>query len=79
MADEAPLEQAQEELLAALAAASGPVVLVSNEIGLGVIPLGREVRAYVDALGRLNQVVAAACSRVTFMAAGLPLVMKEAS
>lgn len=78
-ADEGVAEQAQEELLAALAAASGPVVLVSNEIGLGVIPLGREVRAYVDALGRLNQVVAAACSRVTFMAAGLPLVMKEAS
>ena len=54
----------------------GPVVLVGNEIGLGVIPLGRETRAFVDALGRLNQEVARACERVTFMAAGLPLLLK---
>lgn len=72
-------DQAQEDLLVALADAPGPVVLVGNEIGLGVIPLGREVRAYVDALGRLNQAVAAACRRVTFMVAGLPLVVKEAT
>ena len=63
-------------LLEAIDAAPGPVVLVSNEIGLGVIPLGREVRAYVDALGRLNQDVAKACQRVTLMAAGLPLTLK---
>ena len=55
----------------------GPVVLVGNEIGLGVIPLGREVRAFVDALGQLNQQVAAACQRVTLMAAGLPLALKD--
>ncbi|NMM89032.1 adenosylcobinamide-phosphate guanylyltransferase [Rhodococcus sp. SRB_17] len=61
----------------ALAQAPGPVVLVGNEIGLGVIPLGREVRAFVDALGTLNQQVAHACSRVTLMAAGLPLSLKE--
>jgi len=53
------------------------LVLVGNEIGLGVIPLGREVRAFVDALGQLNQQVAAACSRVTLMAAGLPLTLKD--
>ncbi len=64
-------------LLAALGAARGPVVLVGNEIGLGVIPMGREVRAFVDALGRLNQAVAAACDRVTLMVAGLPLTLKE--
>ncbi len=62
--------------LIAIAQAPGPVVLVGNEIGLGVIPMGREVRAFVDALGRLNQQVAATCERVTFMAAGLPLSLK---
>lgn len=59
--------------------APGPVVLVGNEIGLGVIPMGREVRAFVDALGGLNQAVAASCGRVTLMAAGLPLTLKDAS
>jgi len=67
---------AGEGLCAAMADAPGPVVLVGNEIGLGVIPLGREVRAFVDALGRLNQQVAAACERVTLMVAGCPLVVK---
>lgn len=68
---------ASERLLQALRRSSGPVVLVSNEIGLGVIPLGREVRDFVDALGRLNQEVATVCERVTLMAAGLPLILKE--
>lgn len=66
------------QLCQAIALASGPVVLVGNEIGLGVIPLGREVRAFVDALGQLNQAVAAQCERVTLMAAGLPLTLKGA-
>ena len=74
----APVETAQiAMLLGAIAEAPGPVVLVGNEIGLGVIPMGREVRAFVDALGRLNQDVAATCQRVTLMAAGLPLVLKD--
>ncbi|WP_083745708.1 bifunctional adenosylcobinamide kinase/adenosylcobinamide-phosphate guanylyltransferase [Variovorax sp. KK3] len=79
--DTAPhdLDTAQSALLHALHDAHGPVVLVSNEIGLGVIPMGREVRAFVDAQGRLNQAVAAACDRVTLMAAGLPLSLKEPS
>ena len=63
-------------LLEAIATCPGPVVLVGNEIGLGVIPLGREVRAFVDALGALNQQVAAVCERVTLMVAGLPLNLK---
>ena len=69
--------RAQEAMfLIAIKQAPGPVVLVGNEIGLGVIPMGCETRAFVDALGRLNQDVAAVCERVTFMAAGLPLVLK---
>lgn len=65
-------------LLRAIEKTPGPVVLVGNEIGLGVIPMGSEVRAFVDALGRLNQDVAAVCQRVTLMAAGLPLTLKDA-
>jgi adenosylcobinamide kinase/adenosylcobinamide-phosphate guanylyltransferase len=60
----------------ALTASPGPVVLVGNEIGLGVIPLGREVRAFVDALGVLNQRAAQCCETVTLMCAGLPLALK---
>ena len=74
---DAAVVEATEALCAAVAGASGPVVLVGNEIGLGVIPMGREVRAFVDALGRLNQDVAAVCGRVTLMAAGIPLTLKE--
>ena len=70
--------QAQAAMfLEAIRQAPGPVVLVGNEIGLGVIPMGREVRAFVDALGTLNQQVAQVCPRVTLMAAGLPLILKE--
>ena len=63
-------------LLVAIKNALGPVILVGNEIGLGVIPMGRDTRDFVDTLGRLNQEVAAACERVTFMAAGLTLTLK---
>ena len=66
-----------QALCHAIRRAPGPVVLVGNEIGLGVIPMGREVRQFVDALGRLNQQVAAACECVTLMAAGLPLTLKD--
>ena len=65
-------------LVESIAMAPGPVVLVGNEIGMGVIPMGAQVRAFVDALGRLNQRVAQACARVTLMAAGLPLTLKDA-
>lgn len=65
-------------LAESIAMATGPVVLVGNEIGMGVIPMGAEVRAFVDALGQLNQRVAQACARVTLMAAGLPLTLKAA-
>ena len=70
-------DDATPDLVSAIQAALGPVILVGNEIGLGVIPMGREVRAFVDVLGQLNQAVAAACTRVTLMAAGLPLLLKD--
>jgi adenosylcobinamide kinase / adenosylcobinamide-phosphate guanylyltransferase len=64
--------------LVAIQKAAGPLLMVSNEIGLGVVPLGPQVRAFVDALGCLNQQVAQHCERVTLMAAGLPLHLKAA-
>ena len=76
----APDSRAQTAmLLIAIKQTAGPVVLVSNEIGLGVIPMGRPTREFVDTLGRLNQDVAQICQRVTFMAAGLPLMLKGQS
>lgn len=74
--DAAGLEVACDELLAALASAPGPVVLVSNEIGLGLSPMTSEARRFVDELGRLHQRVAGRCASVTLMVAGLPLVVK---
>jgi len=77
---EAMAQQPDDEVIAAaIAAAAGPLVLVSNEIGLGVVPLGADTRSFVDALGRLNQQAALACERVTLMAAGLPLTLKDRS
>jgi adenosylcobinamide kinase/adenosylcobinamide-phosphate guanylyltransferase len=66
----------REALCGALRDAAGPVVLVANEVGLGLVPetpLGRRFR---DEAGRLNQAVAATAGRVVFVAAGLPLVLK---
>ena len=54
----------------------GPVVLVSNEVGLGIVPLGEISRAFVDHAGRLHQRIAAVADRVRLMVAGLPLDLK---
>ncbi len=67
---------ASAALVETLAQVSGPVLCISNEVGLGLVPdtaLGREFR---DAQGQLNQKVAAVASHVDFMAAGLPLTLK---
>lgn len=54
----------------------GDIILVSNEVGMGIVPLGEINRRFQDEQGRLNQAVAAACDKAVFMAAGLPLTLK---
>ncbi|MEE8623026.1 MAG: bifunctional adenosylcobinamide kinase/adenosylcobinamide-phosphate guanylyltransferase [Alphaproteobacteria bacterium] len=65
-------------LLTALEGLAGPVVLVANEVGLGIVPDNALARRFRDAAGVLNQAVAAVAPRVILMAAGLPLAMKDA-
>ncbi|MES2073230.1 MAG: bifunctional adenosylcobinamide kinase/adenosylcobinamide-phosphate guanylyltransferase [Pseudomonadota bacterium] len=62
--------------LQALQGVQGNLVLVSNEVGMGIVPQGAISRWFVDEAGRLNQAVAAACDRVVWIAAGLPLALK---
>jgi adenosylcobinamide kinase / adenosylcobinamide-phosphate guanylyltransferase len=72
-----PIEEEAAALCAALRLAAGPVVLVANEVGLGLVPETPLGRCFRDAAGRLNQQIAALADRVVFIAAGLPLVLKE--
>jgi len=65
-----------ERLIAALPALPGRLVLVSNEVGLGVVPADPMARAFVDHAGRLHQGIAERADAVLFMAAGLPLRLK---
>lgn len=63
-------------LAAVLAEARGPVVLVSNEVGSGIVPMNALARRFADEQGRLNQTIAAAVETVFLVAAGLPLRLK---
>jgi len=54
----------------------GTIILVSNEVGMGIVPLGEINRQFQDEQGRLNQAVAAVANQATFVVAGLPLKLK---
>ncbi|MBE1161477.1 bifunctional adenosylcobinamide kinase/adenosylcobinamide-phosphate guanylyltransferase [Dyella acidiphila] len=75
-ADAACVERERDALLEVLPQLPGEIVLVSNEVGLGIVPMGALTRRFVDEAGRLHQSVAAASERVLFVAAGLPMVLK---
>jgi adenosylcobinamide kinase/adenosylcobinamide-phosphate guanylyltransferase len=74
--DDARLIAEREALLDCLATLSGRIILVSNETGLGVVPMGELTRRYVDEAGWLHQAIAERCQRVIFTVAGLPMLLK---
>ncbi|TMJ21823.1 MAG: bifunctional adenosylcobinamide kinase/adenosylcobinamide-phosphate guanylyltransferase [Alphaproteobacteria bacterium] len=66
----------QQRLITALGDASGPLVVVSNEVGLGIVPDNALAREFRDGQGRVNMQVAAMADRAVLIAAGLPLILK---
>ncbi|MCR4536590.1 bifunctional adenosylcobinamide kinase/adenosylcobinamide-phosphate guanylyltransferase [Shewanella xiamenensis] len=69
--------QAKTDFVSALNTLEGVVILISNEVGSGIVPLGELSRQFVDEAGWLNQDVAAVADNVTLVVAGLPLVLKS--
>lgn len=76
MLDELDLDQAQADLLAALDTCAAPVVVVSNEVGQGIVPDNALSRRFREAQGRLNIALAAQADTVLHVVAGLPQVLK---
>ncbi|CAH0301865.1 bifunctional adenosylcobinamide kinase/adenosylcobinamide-phosphate guanylyltransferase [Pseudomonas brassicacearum] len=74
--DPEQLNAEREALLGCLAALPGEIIFVSNETGMGVVPLGELTRRYVDEAGWLHQALAERCQRVVLTVAGLPLTLK---
>ena len=74
--DGSDLEAAERDLLAALASCAGPVVVVSNEVGQGIVPDNALARQFREAQGRLNVSLGAAADLAVLVVAGLPLVLK---
>jgi adenosylcobinamide kinase/adenosylcobinamide-phosphate guanylyltransferase len=67
------------QLLDAIRTSNSKIIFVANEVGLGIIPLGEITRQFVDEAGRLNQLLAQQADKVFFIAAGLPLCLKDAT
>lgn len=78
-ADATRFTRERDALLDALPTLPGEILLVSNEVGLGVVPMGELSRRFVDEAGRLHQQIAQRCERVLFVAAGLPITLKDIS
>lgn len=76
MQNETVWQSEKAALLDTLATINTPIIFVSNEVGMGIVPMGKVSRQFVDESGYLHQDLAKLCDRVVFIAAGLPLVMK---
>jgi adenosylcobinamide kinase/adenosylcobinamide-phosphate guanylyltransferase len=72
------LQRELDALLEVLPALPGEIILVSNEVGMGIVPMGELCRQFQDEMGLLQQRVAEHCERVVVTMAGLPLVLKPA-
>ena len=70
------VEQETQALIEVLPALPGDILFVSNEVGLGITPLGELSRQFIDAVGDLHQSLAKTCNAVTLVTAGLPLKLK---
>jgi adenosylcobinamide kinase / adenosylcobinamide-phosphate guanylyltransferase len=77
MAAERDIDAVSSALLGALAAAPGQVILISNEVGFGIVPENAMARRFRDLAGRLHQDIARDADRVLLMVAGLPVVVKS--
>ncbi|MGZ2256088.1 bifunctional adenosylcobinamide kinase/adenosylcobinamide-phosphate guanylyltransferase [Roseobacter sp. A03A-229] len=76
MMDDLDVQTAQEDLLSALRDCAAPVIIVSNEVGHGIVPENALARRFRDAQGRLNIALAAQADLAVQVTAGLPLVLK---
>ena len=82
LGDDATNEQVEavvEVLVKSVEQSPAQIIMVSNEVGLGVVPLGKVSRLFVDNAGRMNQALARVVERVTLVAAGLPLSLKPSN
>ena len=75
--DAAQFARERDALLATLPRLDGEIALVSNETGMGIMPLGELTRRFGDEAGRLHQELAQICDRVVLTVAGLPMVLKQ--
>ncbi|MGB1321956.1 MAG: bifunctional adenosylcobinamide kinase/adenosylcobinamide-phosphate guanylyltransferase [Vibrio gallaecicus] len=80
LGEEATNEQVEleiERLVSSVNQSNAQFIMVSNEVGLGIVPMGKVSRLFVDNAGRMNQALARAVANVTFIAAGLPMKLKS--
>tara|TARA_B100001093_G_scaffold476360_1_gene502677 strand:+ start:25 stop:453 length:429 start_codon:yes stop_codon:yes gene_type:complete len=76
-ATDTDIEAASRALVACLQEVAGPVILVTNEVGMGIVPMNKLARRFRDQTGFLTQRIAAMADRVVFTVAGIPMVIKN--